>query len=52
MMSKEESVRIKLNKAQTLKFLSFFVDDAIRIANERKQEEQIHQVKEREEKVI
>lgn len=29
-------VRIKLDKEKTLKFLSFFVDDAIRIANERK----------------
>lgn len=34
----EKEVRIKLNKEQTLKFLSYFVDDAVRIANERKRQ--------------
>lgn len=38
-MPKSNSVRIKLDKEKTLKFLSFFVDDAIRIANERKEEQ-------------
>lgn len=33
-----KDVRIKLNEEQTLKFLSFFVDDAIKIVNERKQQ--------------
>jgi hypothetical protein len=34
-----DQIRIKLNEEQTKRFLSFFVDDAIRIANERKQEQ-------------
>lgn len=32
----EKPLRIKLNKEQTLKFLSIFTDDAIRIVVERK----------------
>ncbi|WP_165571517.1 hypothetical protein [Cytobacillus praedii] len=35
----EEQQRIKLNKEQTEKFLSFFVQDAKRIISERKREQ-------------
>lgn len=35
----DQPVQINLNKEQTIKFLSCFVGDAVRIANERKREQ-------------
>lgn len=38
MSNEEQPLRINLNEEQTLRFLSFFVDEARRIATERKKE--------------